>query len=89
MAALLDMQENRQAQRWRAMLAGKIVFNNHGSVYDCSIRNLSATGAKIWVFNAATIPDAFELLIEAKALTRPARVVWRSAKEIGVRFADC
>ena len=54
---------------------------------DCVIRNMSETGAGLEVESPVGIPDEFRLLIKPEFLKRNCRVVWRSAKRIGVEFS--
>jgi hypothetical protein len=53
---------------------------------DCTIRNMSATGAVLEVGSPVGIPDEFTLLVKPEFVKRNCRVAWRSAKRIGVRF---
>jgi hypothetical protein len=39
--------ERRTAQRHRTLKAGKIVLHQGSSVIDCTVRNVSASGAAI------------------------------------------
>jgi hypothetical protein len=79
--------ENRVAQRRTTLKGGKIVFGHGRSVIDCTVRNLSARGAKLAVTSAIGIPDSFDLVLP-NTLKQPCRVAWRKAKEIGVSFVD-
>ena len=56
----------------------------HSSVIDCTVRNISDTGALIAVENAAVAPERFELEIDGN--TRRCIVVWRKLGSLGVRF---
>jgi len=76
--------ERRIAQRHRPLKAGKIIFNHGLSVIDCTVRNVSATGALIAVVNAATIQPEFELLFDGSI--RPCVVAWRRLNALGVKF---
>ena len=58
------MAERRAHPRHRTLKAGKIVFNHHFSVVDCTVRSLSATGARLDVPSTFGIPDDFDLLVE-------------------------
>ena len=56
---------------------------------DCTIRNLSLTGACLRAdgyVDPASIPNRFALLIKGEGSYERCRVIWRSAKEIGVKF---
>ena len=80
--------EQRQAPRLRALIGARIVFNNGQATLDCLIRDVSETGAKLTVSALIPLPDRFEVIIPQKGVTRPVRVAWRRATEIGVRFED-
>ena len=78
--------QRRQSPRLRTLKAGKIVFNHKHSLIDCTIRNLSDSGACLQTPSTAGVPDSFELLFEADGATRPCRVAWRTETRIGVLF---
>ena len=77
--------ENRVTQRHTTLKGGRIVFNAGRSTIDCTVRNLSASGAKLLVTSVVGIPDTFDLLLDGN-IRRPCRVAWRSLKELGVAF---
>jgi len=79
------MEEKKRAPRHRVLKAGTIDFGV-GGVIDCTIRNLSATGAALDVPTPVGIPAEFILVIPSDALRFACRVVWRKARRIGVRF---
>lgn len=64
--------------------AGKIAFS--GAVVDCTVRNLSETGAALDVVSSVGIPDHFTLIIAVDHVQKPCRVAWRKATRIGVHF---
>jgi len=78
------MNEHRIAPRHRVLKAGTIEFGGGG--IDCTVRNLSASGAALDVVSPVGIPDSFDLVIVAEHLRRHCRVVWRKGKRIGVTF---
>ena len=78
------MDEHRTAPRRRFLKGGRISFG--GGVIDCTIRNLSETGAALEVGSPVGIPERFTLVVEADHLHLPCRVVWRKERRIGVRF---
>ena len=71
------MAEHRAYPRRRTLKAGKIVFNHHFSVVDCTVRNLSARGARLDVPSTFGIPDDFDLLVEPDKALRACRVAWK------------
>ena len=78
------MDNHRAAPRHRVLKAGSIEFN--GGVIDCTIRNVSDTGAAIEVASQLGIPDSFWLVISGTHTRRHCRVAWRNEKRIGVAF---
>jgi len=80
------MHELRNNARRRTLKAGRIIFNDRFSVIDCTVRNLSDTGACLEVASIIGIPDAFDLNIEADQPGRHCHVAWRTERRIGVAF---
>lgn len=78
------MNEKRITARHRVLKAGKIAFD--GGAIDCTVRNISKTGAALEVASPIGIPQAFILIIEADHVRQPCHVVWRREKRIGVAF---
>ena len=82
------MEEMRQAERMRAFLRAQIVFNNRMSTIDCTIKNISQTGAKVALSDTLTLPTEFEIDIPQKGRSHRARLVWRDKEAIGIEFLD-
>jgi hypothetical protein len=78
------MNEHRAATRHRVLKAGTISFG--GGAIDCTVRNLSETGAALEVITPLFIPDRFTLVIQTEQLKRPCHIVWRKEKRIGIAF---
>jgi len=78
------MIERRTDVRVRRFKAGTIVFNDAASVFDCTVRNISATGACLLVASPLTLPAEFELMIEGER--RPCAVAWRRPDRVGVEY---
>jgi hypothetical protein len=78
------MVETRRAPRHRVLKAGTIDFS--GGAIDCTVRDLSCTGAAIEVPNQTGIPQKFTLDLPGDGLHLPCRVVWRRGYRIGVAF---
>lgn len=76
--------DHRVAPRRKVLKAGSIAFG--GGSIDCTIRNLSATGAALEVVTPLFIPDRFTLIVPTEQLSQPCRVVWRKDRRIGVTF---
>ncbi|MGQ0484188.1 MAG: PilZ domain-containing protein [Hyphomicrobiales bacterium] len=82
----MTTEDKRAARRSRVLKDGKIVSMNYSSVVDCSVRDVSATGARIRCDNLDAVPDEFQLLIQSDNLIRPVKVVWRRNDLIGLQF---
>jgi hypothetical protein len=78
------MDQKRIAPRQRVLKAGTIEFGGGG--FDCTVRNLSETGAALDVVTPMFIPDRFMLFVPTELLKRPCHIVWRREKRIGVAF---
>jgi hypothetical protein len=82
------MEEHRNEPRHRVLKGAKIVFHNHESIIDCTVRNQSPSGACLEVLNPMGIPDDFDLIFDDHHLTRTCHVVWRRTYRIGVHFRE-
>lgn len=80
--------ERRTKAREHRLWGARIVFNNNSSSIDCTIRDLSAQGARLCVASSVGVPDWFDLRIDRNRKTYPSRVAWRSHDQIGVVFLD-
>lgn len=78
------MNDHRTAPRRRMFKAGTI--ESGGGGIDCTVRNLSETGAQLEVISPLYIPDRFTLYIHSDDFKRRCHVVWRREKRIGVEF---
>jgi PilZ domain-containing protein len=79
-----SMDRRRIAPRRRILKAGSIECG--GGAIDCTVRNLSETGAALEVVSPLFIPDHFTLVVQTEHLKRQCQIVWRKAKRIGVTF---
>jgi hypothetical protein len=78
------MSEHRASPRHRTFKAGKIVLNEGQSVIDCTVRNISKTGASLSVVNAVAVPEEFKL--EMDGSTRACVITWRRLDRLGLKF---
>ena len=78
--------EHRASRRQRVLKSGKIIYANGTIVIDCTIRNISETGAQLKVPTTVAIPDQFEFRETMGGKGRPVTVVWRRGDLIGIRF---
>jgi hypothetical protein len=78
--------EKRSTTRRRTLKAARIIFNKGASTLDCTLRNLSLTGAAIEVSSTVGIPEEFDLLVLADKSVYRCHVVWRSIGKMGLHF---
>ena len=77
--------ETRNAPRRRVLKAGVITFA-YSAAIDCTVRNLSDTGASLEVASPLGIPAMFVLVIKSDSFKRSCRIVWTKDRRIGVTF---
>jgi hypothetical protein len=78
------MNEHRIAPRRRMFKAGAIEFGGGG--IDCTVKNLSDTGAALEVLSPLYVPDRFTLLVPTDQFKRRCHIVWRKERRIGIAF---
>lgn len=81
------MSERRRYSRIRVQKAAKIVIGTY-SVLDCMVRDLSSTGARIEISDAAGLPEAVDMTFDGGHTFRPCLLRWRSPNETGVEFFE-
>ena len=81
--------ELRKKPRRQFHYNARILVDKNVPLIDCSISDISATGARIALENHETLPDTFMLLLTQNGgARRHCRVVWREEFMIGVQFPD-
>ena len=80
------MSDLRLAARRRSLLGARIEFNNRSSTLDCTVRDLSRTGARLALAGRSDVPDEFDLWIEDRNQRYRAQVRWRRLTLVGVEF---
>lgn len=76
------------APRLRTFLKGVVYYDNRHVSIECTVRDLSDTGARITFAAPVTVPDVVELFIPQKQRTFLAQIERRERCEIGVSFRD-
>lgn len=80
------MTESRHARRNRALFGGKVVLRDGSMSFDCVIRDLSESGARIALREEQLIPKRFLLLCTARHTAFDAEIVWRRGPLCGLHF---
>ena len=84
--AVVKEGDGRLSPRRRVLKAGIAASNDRHLTTPCTVRDLSATGARLRIEGSRTVPDTFELIIELDGLEANCQVVWRKGGEVGVKF---
>lgn len=79
------VNERRQTPRHRVLKQGRLAFDGGGAV-DCTVRNLSDSGARIEIASPAGLPKVFNLMIPADKFNRRGHLVWIHDNRIGIVF---
>ncbi len=79
-------KELRIHGRRRMRLPGKIVFGSRSFALDCTIRDLSASGARIAVPDPDHLPIQFVLIEPENFFAFDAKVEWRRSNLVGLSF---
>lgn len=81
----VGMEERRNERRTRVLLPASILMTG-GDRLACSIRDLSAGGARLHVRSDATVPERFDLIVDADGRRFKCEVRHRSGSSINVQF---
>jgi PilZ domain len=79
--------EKRRAPRFRALLNASIIGNDRVVPFNCTVNQLSATGARLSIGTTIALPDEFEITISQKNIACHARLVWRKGDQAGIDFS--
>ncbi len=86
----MEATENRQSARHRTLKRARIVFNDGSSSFECIVRDISDTGAKVRTNGWFSCPDEVGLQIpesiDDHGIPRDCRIVWRQGDTMGVAF---
>ncbi len=78
----------RVRPRTRVLKGAKIVAMTNWSLIDCTIRDMSETGAKLICKDQASIANEFRFLVPHDNTICNAKVVWRRGEMIGIQFTS-
>lgn len=84
------MSDHRAATRHHTQRTGIVEFDNgSGSIISvpCTIRDVSATGARLQLNSSAWVPEQFSVIFTS-GLRKACRLAWRRDRLIGSAFAD-
>ena len=78
------MKDRRIAPRKRVLKSASIVLSEKAPKLDCTVKNISETGAMLQVSTTLGIPASFHIVMEG--VRRHCHSVWRTDTRIGVAF---
>jgi hypothetical protein len=78
--------ERRPTRRKRVLLAAMVTYADGARSFDCTIRNVSETGAQILMGKNAQFPSEFYLINIRDRVAYDAKVMWNNGIEVGVQF---
>ena len=79
----------RKAPRKRVFLSGKIAYGKFSFSTDCTIRDISDSGARVSLPKGHRIPDDVYLINMKSGMGYEARVAWRNTPLAGLMFLQC
>ena len=82
------MRERRSAKRWRTLLKVQITPPTESGPIEGVARDLSDTGARLYLSDSSRLSSEFFLEIPSKNLKVRARVMWSRGANHGVMFLD-
>jgi hypothetical protein len=79
------MDEHRSKDRRRKLQAGKAILSK-STIIDCTIRDLSETGARLEFSGPTQLPKEFVLRVAMTGAQAPVELMWQRGLSAGVRF---
>jgi hypothetical protein len=80
--------DRRRGARSKALLRGVLVFDHPPITVDCTIRDLTQSGARLVVVDRVAVPREGSLINIRDGVAYEVSVAWRANGEIGVSFGE-
>jgi PilZ domain len=80
------MDERRSSKRWHTVLKARIVSATLSSPIECTVRDLSDAGARVYFADPSDLPKEVELEIPSKGIQVQARLIWSRGANHGLMF---
>lgn len=81
-------ENGRGAIRVRTILSARVIPGKGFPDVSCQVKDLSETGARVVVDEAAVLPARFALFIPKTGVTKVCELRWRSGRSAGVEFVE-
>ena len=82
----MKAEVERSVRRGRVLLPGVIVYGGGTFTCDCTIRDLTVTGARVSIPQSLQFPERFHLINVRHGLVYDARTIWNRDRDIGLKF---
>ena len=79
-----QVTEKPRSPRHRVLKGAFIVVSEKAPKLECTVRNISDTGAALQVSTTFGLPQAFDIIVDG--VRRRCRAAWRTDTKIGVSF---
>ncbi|MBS3848083.1 diguanylate cyclase [Devosia sp. BSSL-BM10] len=86
--SMRQLEEMRKEARKRVLKRGKIIIEGLNSVIDCSVRNVSESGAHLRIESYFQVPDRFKFQIVGVGAPREVEKRWQVGADLGVEYRE-
>ena len=83
---MVESEQRRRTRRKRVLYPGVIVYGGGSFTCDCTIRDLTTTGARVSVPKGLSFPERFYVLNVRHGLVYDAQTMWTKDRDIGIKF---
>ena len=85
-APAVDRADHRRQHRRRVLLSGRLVHSISEMTVDCTIQDVSSTGARLRLPEATLLSEPLFLIDLTHGLAFKTRVAWRKENRAGLAF---
>ena len=82
------MKDLREEKRIRSIKGARAIVADSGTGFDCVIRDISGSGARIVFDGMVTLGSRFQLHIKTENKTMRVSTSWQRGHQAGVRFDE-
>jgi hypothetical protein len=84
----VETENKRTAARLRSLKGARLVLPNRIGTFQCTVRNLSATGACVELPSTLSVPNRVTLRMDDGSPDRLCDVAWRTEQRLGLHFVS-
>lgn len=82
----VETDNKRIAARLRSLKGALLILPNRIGTFQCTVRNMSATGACVELPSTLSVPNHLTLRMDDGSPDRPCEVAWRTETRLGLHF---